>query len=82
MAAEGEHEEQRAEDFVERPDVAPGPVLRHELHKGPRIAHVEHREVGGHRCREHPEPVGRRSQVGDIEREDQHAKRRFVAIAR
>ena len=78
-AERGEDDERRAEDLVQCRVVAAGAVLGDELDQRARVAHVEHREVGGDRRGEHPQAVGRRAEVRDVERQDDQPQRGFDA---
>ena len=57
----------RAEDLVEGAQIPPRAILRDELHERARIAHVENREVGRHRRREHPQAVGGLAEMRHVE---------------
>ena len=73
-ADRGVDDRERAQNFVERPRIAPRPVLRDETHQRAAIAEVEHREIRGERRRQHPQPVRRHAEVREVERQHDEAE--------
>ena len=88
-ADHAEDDEQRAGDVVEAAGVALGAILRDELDDRAAEPEVEDREIRRHRRGQHPQAVGRRAEVGHVERQqhqadqrvedDRHVARRHVA---
>ncbi len=71
QADDGEDEEERARDLVDRVCVTLRPVVRDEPVEGRRITKVENREVRDDRRRQHPETVVGRAQMPRVERQHQ-----------
>ncbi len=73
-AGRGEDEEQRARDLVQRSDIPVRAILRDELDQRPAVAEIEDREVHRDRGREHPQAVGRGSEMRDVERQHHQSR--------
>ncbi len=73
QAEDAEDDEQRAGNLVQAAGIALGAVMGDEPDDRAAESQVEDREVGGHRRRQHPEAVGRRSEVVDVEGEQHQA---------